>query len=305
MVRRTLSALGLGSRPQTEQALKSRRGIKRASASTEAYFRTDGPHSEPLLVVYHIQKTAGTALREVVRTYLPPADVEITPDLRDLRYQSAELLRWYRDWYLALDDDRRARLCCVMSHSAGYLLPALDRPADALVLVREPVDRVLSFYHEKRRNFLRGKDPDTPFNLLEAVYSPPTAKGPPQAWPQFYNWQSRSLLSVFHDVSSLPATAGPPPDADLWRNRLRELVDGVFLVGVQDRLSQYIDSLAGRLGWTNPFVPQSGVNRHRPPLSEASTEAREQILEFNWLDAELYDLCSEAQDRRAGEEAGR
>jgi hypothetical protein len=304
MIGRVRTALGRRGRaaPAPERPPKEVRGIRRASASTEAFFRTDGPHSGPLLVVYHIQKTAGTALREVVRTNLPPADVEITPDLRDLRYEPAELLRWYRDWYLALDDDRRARLCCVMSHSAGYLLPALDRPAEALVLVREPVDRVLSFYHEKRRNFLRDRDPNTPFNLLEAVYSPPTAKGPPQAWPQFFNWQSRSLLSVFHDVSSLPATAGPSPDADAWRARLRELVDRVFLVGVQDRFPEYIDSLAGRLGWRDLFVPQSGVNRHRPPLSEASAEVREQILEHNWLDAELYGLCSRAQARRAAAE---
>jgi len=306
VIGRIRTALGRRGRaaPEPECPLKGGKGIKRASASTEAFFRTDGPHTGPLLVVYHIQKTAGTAFRQIVRTNLPPADVEITPDLRDLRYEPAELLRWYRDWYLSLDHDRRARLCCVMSHSAGYLLPALDRPAEALVLVREPVDRVLSFYHEKRRNYLRDRDPNTPFNLLKRVYSPPSAKGPPQAWPQFFNWQSRCLLSVFYDISELPATAGPPPDAELWRERLRKLVGEVFFVGVQDRLPDYVDSVARRFGWADVTVPRAGVNTERPPMAEGSASQRETILAHNWLDTELYELCGRAQELREAEERG-
>jgi len=287
---------------QAPEPDKGVRGVKRASASTEAFFRTDGPHPGPVLVVYHIQKTAGTALREVVRTNVPPTEVEITPDLRDLRYEPDELRKWYRDWYLAMDDDRRARLCCLMSHSAGYLLPTLDRPVETVVLVREPVDRVLSFFHEKRRNYLRGQDKGSPFNLLEAAYSPSPEKGPPQAWPQFYNWQARSLLSVYHDISRLPASEGPPPDADVWRERLRALVDDVFIIGVQDRFADFVAWLGRRHGWTNPFVPQSGVNRHRPPMEETPAEVREQILAHNWLDTELYELSAQAQERREAEE---
>jgi hypothetical protein len=271
---------------------------KRRSSMTEAYFRSEGPEADPLLVIYHIQKTAGTALREVVRANLEPSELEIAPDLRDVRYEPDELLTWYRDWYAALGPDRRARLACVMSHSAGYLLPALDRPVETLVLVREPVDRVMSFYWEKRRNYLRRRDRDTPFNLLERVYESPLPDRPPQAWPQFYNWQSRCLLSVFYDVSKLPTTDGPPPDADLWHKRLQDLVERVYLVGVQDRFADYVGWLARRYGWSDSFVPQSGVNKQRPPLSDVPSEVRERILATNWLDAELYALCRQAQQRR-------
>ncbi len=282
------------------------RGPKRRSSSTEAFFRTDAAPDSTLVVVYHIQKTAGTALREVVRANLPPAEVEIAQDLRDLRYEPAALVDWHRAWYDQLEPGRRERLCCLMSHSAGYLLPVLGgRPVETLVLVREPVDRVLSFYWEKRRNFLRGRDPETPFNLLEKVYEPPSEKGPPQAWPQFYNWQARSLLSVFDDVSALPKSAGPPPDANRWRERLHELVEGTFFVGVQDRFAEYVELVADRLGWRDAFAARSGVNKHRPPLSEAPDEVRERVLAHNWLDAELYELSRTAQLRREAELAGR
>ena len=182
-------------------------GRLKLSAATEAFFRTDGRHQGPVLVVYHIQKTAGTALRHVVRANLPPAEVEMIPELRRLRHAPDELLRVYADWYGGLGGERRDRLCCVMSHLAGYLLPALDRPVETLVLVREPVDRTISYYHAKSRR----RSPGKPFRTLEEIYAadPSGLDRPRDSWEQFFNWQSRCLLSVFHDVSELPTSAGP------------------------------------------------------------------------------------------------
>ena len=274
---------------------------RKLSAARETFFRTDGPHDGPVLVVYHVQKTAGTALRHVVRRNLPPAEVVVESDLRSLRHDPAALLAEYASWYGSLEPERRDRLCCVMSHLAGYLLPALDRPAETLVLVREPVDRTLSYYHVKRRR--RERKPGRSFPTLEEIYAgDPSASGRPRdAWEQFFNWQSRCLLSVFHDVSALPATAGPSPDADLWRGRLRKLVDDVFLVGVQDRFGAYVEWLADRFDW-QPSLPQSKVNAGRPAASELAPELREAIRAYNWLDAELHRLAADAQERR---ESGR
>jgi hypothetical protein len=284
------------------------RALKRPSGSTEAFFRT-GAAPAGLVVVYHIQKTAGTSLRRLVRANLPPAAVELTADLKKLRYKPDELLAWHRDWYRSLEPRRRDRLCCVMSHSAGYLLPALDRPAETLVLVREPLDRVLSFYFYKRR---RPGDPPGPgrkthFLELEEVYElgeedRARLRRPLrlEAWEQFFNWQSRSLLSVFYDVSGLPYTQGPSADADVWRARLRQLVEGVFFAGVQDRFSEYTQLLARRFGW-NAVVPSSKVNEARPPSSAVSKEVRETILAHNWLDTELHELCRGLQLQREAE----
>lgn len=266
------------------------------SASTEAFFRTDRNDDGPLVVVYHIQKTAGTALRHFVRANLPPSNVEIVPELRVLRKSPRKAVAWYREWYGSLDDDRRARLCCVMSHLAGYLLPALDRPVDALVLVREPVDRTLSYYHAKQR-----RRASRSFRPLESVYADAAENRLSRKrdhWEQFFNWQSLCLLSVFHDVTDFQISAGPPPDADVWRERLRDIVNRVFLVGVQDRFTEYVESLAERFGW-KAFVPRSKVNVERPPASEVTPELRETILAWNWLDTELYELARQAQETRA------
>jgi Sulfotransferase family len=283
-----------------QHAPPANRSIKGRSGATESFFRTDSSCPQPVLVVHHIQKTAGTSLRRVIRANLPPAQVDVVPHLRLVARTPAELLAWYRDWYESLDDDRRDRLSCVMSHWAGFLLPALDRPAEALTLVREPVDRTLSYYFFKQRR----RGPDRPLPPLEQLYELGAAGGlgrtRNELWDQLCNWQSRALLSIFHDTSTLEHTAGPSVDADLWRGRLRDLVDSVFIVGVQDRFEEYVEALSRRYGW-QAFVPRSKVNPHRP-APEPSAEPRELILAYNWLDSELYDLCREAQARREAEQ---
>ena len=191
------------------------------SGDFEAFFRTDG-EAGPLIVLYHVQKTAGTSLRRVIRANLPPSEVEAQPYLHKEAKTPQELLAWHDRWYRSLEDERRARLCCVMSHWAGYLLPALDRPADALVMVREPVDRTLSYYWFKQRR----RGPARPLEPLDRLYelrgNRSDGEQRPALWAQLCNWQSRALLSVFHDTSELAYSAGPPADAELWRGRLRE-----------------------------------------------------------------------------------
>jgi hypothetical protein len=283
---------GVGERP-----LKPHSGARGRSGATEAFFRTDGGDPGPVLVVYHIQKTAGTSFRRVVRANLPPSEVELVPNLPSAERTPARLLAWAADWYRSLDDDHRSRLCCVMSHWAGYLLPALDRPAEPHAIVREPVDRTLSYYHFKQRR----RGPERPLEPLERLYeriaADPGGDSLWRGWQQYANWQSRCLLSVYHDTSEVPVTAGPPPDAGLWRDRLRELVDQVFVVGVQDRFEEYLAQLAGRYGW-KAFVPRSKVNTGRPASAAVSAGLRETILAYNWLDHELYELGRQSQEER-------
>jgi len=257
------------------------------SAATEVFY---GPEDGRLVVVYHIQKTAGTALRHVVRRNLGDAEVELLPGLAELRHTRTELLDWYAQWYGSLAADQRARLRCVMSHLAGYLLPALDRPADAMVLVREPVDRTLSYWHAKARR----REGRKHMPSLEEIYAREPDRKKPERWEQFHNWQSRALLAVFHDVSELRFGAEPPADADVWRERLRALVADVFTVGVQDDLPGFVRVLAQRHGWAKTAVPQSKANERRAEI-DVSAELRETILAHNWLDQELYELARVAQ----------
>lgn len=266
----------------------------------EAFFRTDGPAAGPLLVVHHVRKTAGTSLRGFVRTNLAllPVQAEALPPGASKRGdEPAESRAWYREWYRGLDDDRRGRLCCVMGHTAGYLLPSLDRPFEALLLVRDPLARVLSYHFDHKHR--RPRADVEPVAALARVYDEAEGRPPERAkvW-EYFNGQSRHLLSVFDEPRALPVTAGPPPDAERWRERMRALVGDVFLAGVQERFADYVDELAARHGW-RPFVPRGKANPRRPPADALPARLRETIVAYNWLDAELHELARAAQERRA------
>jgi hypothetical protein len=265
----------------------------------EAFFRTDRDAVGPLVLVHHIRKTAGSSLRTFARANLNlfPTELDLLEPGMSKRDRGPEGLTWYREWYEGLGERRRC-LTCLMSQTAGYLLPSLDRPADLVSLVREPVDRVLSYHHDHKRRKPREV---RALAALEQIYAE-ADETPPESrslW-EYFNGQSRALLSIFFDVTQLPFSEGPSRDADLWRGRLRYLVDQVFVVGVQDRFAEYTGWLSRRYGW-RPFVPRFKVNGERPAVFDAAA-LWETVLAFNWLDAELYELCRQAQLRREAAE---
>jgi hypothetical protein len=267
---------------------------------TEFFFAEE--RAPAVIVFVHIPKTAGTALRRCVRSNLA-AERDVVQNIRSVADTPAEKIAWFREWYRSLEEDRRDRLSCVMSHEAGYLLPALDRDVDALTLVREPVDRTLSYYFFKQRQFEPRKQPEWSLDSLEGLAEKRSSPG----WRQraaregkvldqlFNNWQSRALLSIYHDASTLDAGVDSSAERDLWRQRLRDLVDEVFLVGVQDRFQQYTALLARRYGWQKVRVRHAKVNPQRPAGATVSPELRAAILDYNWLDRELYELSRQAQ----------
>ena len=274
--------------------------------SREAFFRTDEPDGTPLLVVSLFHKTASTSFSTFVRANLcrGPVEQAALPHEIGNRAAPGPQLDWYAGWYRGLEPERRARLRCVMSANAGYVLPALDRPAETLMVVREPVDRVISVHFDFDHRL--PEDVERPVESLAAAYAGGGAWAVDRvgkAW-DYFNGQSRRLLSMFHDVSGLFFDR-EPGDADLWRSRLREIVAGRLFVGVHDRIADFVDEVAARQGW-EPFLPHAKVNANRPSAGEIPDELRGTIRAYNWLDAELYELARTAQaGRSAAAAAGR
>ncbi len=112
----------------------------------------------PLLVFAHIRKTAGTSLRRVIAGNYSHARYRHLYVSVPKTDEHAPLHDWYRELYHErLTQKERARLVCIASHSANYLLPALDRPFRVITMLRDPVDRVLSRY------YFFGREPEWSF----------------------------------------------------------------------------------------------------------------------------------------------
>jgi hypothetical protein len=240
------------------------------------FARTPLPASEPVHVFQHARKTGGTSIRSLIhRNLADSTDLET----RYLPRKTTEsiLRESYGDLLNSLSNDQRKRLCWVISHSASHVVPFLDRPVRAFTIVREPVDRVLSrFWY--------------PFGKTRTVeeLSSMFAKLSRGRF-QYSNYQSRLLLGPHHDCEGkLPVALGPPPDADIWRQRLFTVVDDIYTLLPNEHLDESFSSLSAEWGWNVQESDRHRVNTARPRLEDIEPELRERIRAYNWLDDELH-----------------
>lgn len=293
------------------------------SAYTELYFHPE-PRPEgapPALVFHHIRKTAGSSFRQVLRKRLKRHPAVQVPSLRHgaqaegtVRTREA-LLDWHRELYERLTVEEWRRLSAVTSHEASYFLPLLEAPALGFTLVREPVDRVVSRYYfanrppkagtERKRE--RGIGPGIGEELrewsLEQIFERVGGADPAElersyAFGAFFNGQARSLLEPHHDISELTFSEGPPPDAELWRERLAAILDRHYLLGVSERFDEGVAAVAARYGWKAGRSERKKVNTARPATEQLPGELRDRVGAYNWLDAELYARAREQSDQR-------
>jgi hypothetical protein len=260
-----------------------------SSRGVEMWFAQSGQTPERVVLFHHIPKTAGSSLRVLMRENLGGL-AHVREPFPISHRPSPELQTWYRTMHASLPPDRRRSLVCVTGHGANYLLDEIEAPVEALTVLREPVDFAISWFHFHRRT----SHPDRAAHLptLESVYerlsgATPGGKGLATRSTPYFNGQARSLLAPHHDVSALALSDGPPPDADLWRERLFELVEARYWVGLREHFAEFAGAVAERYGW-RAFVPLEKVNPSRPAVEELPDATRATIRAHNWLDVELH-----------------
>jgi hypothetical protein len=247
----------------------------------DLYFEAAPDPGRPLVLFQHIRKTGGTALRNLIYSNRGSATLEI---VRTSGKRPRQLAKIHEELYESLGE-RRDRLVCVAGHTANYLIPLVgSRPVRALTLLRDPVEHVASAHY-----FFRRDERST----LEERFG--AGGGISAMKPGAFNPQAQSLLEPHYDAALLPPVASDP-GAELWRERLFEVVDRFYLVGLQDRFLHSLALFAEKLGWTTLYPASSRVNWTRPrePLGPDVEAA---IRRLNWLDEELYRRTLERFDR--------
>lgn len=265
------------------------------------------------MIFHHLPKTAGSSLGQVVRANLRPGEFFVDnslqfasaglPDEESFSVREASL-GWWRDWYESLTGEERARIRCVASHTAQFLVPSVhDRPVRPFALLRDPVERVMSLYHfalaraeaDRRRGVperLGGRQLVTGIMrengwTVADVYRELGRRDAPSGYRLifsfFFNGQARELLYPYLDAAELPLT---PEAGDLEDYRARAFdVLSTYVVGTQERFSQSVRLFADSFGWRRAFIAKKNVAFHRPEIDE---ETRSLIRAYNSLDTELH-----------------
>lgn len=215
------------------------------------------------VVFVHIPKTGGTSLREVL-----------------LRQYPARRAFWIVDpvkdsaWLASLPEEDRARLRLVEGHMYYGVHELLPRPCVYMTMLREPVERVLSYYsHIRSRedHFLHETARD--LSLGACIERGLTV--------ELDNFMVRALSSLGHvNVPVGGVTRGMLEEA-------KAHLEGM-VVGLTERFEESLAMFAARLGWRRAAAGRANVSASRVRREQLARSELEAVEACNALDAELY-----------------
>jgi hypothetical protein len=223
----------------------------------------------PRFFFMHLQKTAGTALWRRLKHQFDEASLYPGPGDGGPPEAVLSVEHLVARWRARRDDIR-----VVTGHFPLCTVELLDAPFTTLTLLRDPVERTLSFLRHYRESTPEARDLS-----LEVIYADPV----------------RFELVTNHMVKMLSLTvdemdAGALTHLEFTRDRLtraKERLAGIDAVGFQERFDEFCAELGDRFGWD--LGPPIFMNRTAPvPAAKA---LRSRIAADNELDIELYDFA--------------
>jgi GT2 family glycosyltransferase len=243
---------------------------------------TSGSADQPHRCFFvHMQKTAGTALRQGLinhfgeRAVYPTRGVDGTNPT-----QLVTSTDYLRERLAARGDEIEA----ITGHFPLCTVDLLEDRYTTLTLLREPVERTLSYLRHHRK-----EEPADRHKSLEEIYEDPFR------FNSFVHNHMTKMLSI----TPAEMTDGMLTSLEVDRGHLeraREALAGVDAVGLQERLDEFFDWLVAQFGWR--LGEPETLNTTDPV--DVPQSFRDRIAEENALDVELYDFAKELVVSRSG-----
>lgn len=224
----------------------------------------------------HVQKAAGTEVRERLKRQFTPA--QLYPDASDgdlftvgPQVSVKQLLaRW---------PERKADIRVVTGHFPYATTELLDAQFVTMSVLRGPVERVLSHLRHHRKVTPEARDRSLD-ELYDEVLTP----------EYFHNHMVKVFSLTAREVAESAAL-------DRWAvlkvidftperlARAKANVEQLDVLGLQDHLEEFCTELTSRFGWD--LGPPLHANR--TPAEDAPRALRDRIAADNALDAELWE----------------
>lgn len=230
---------------------------------------SDGAPSAPTRFLFvHLQKTAGTTLFRRLRHHFGPEAVYPMPE-----YQGTVEATLDVDLAVERFRQHRDQIRVVAGHFPLCTAELLGVEVATFTLLREPVERALSFLRHQRQ-----VAPQFAGAPLEEIYADPLCRD-----GLVRNHMVRMLSLTIDEMTDGALTQVVVDDARLERAK-RNLEQRVDVFGVQEDFERFCDDLSARFGWD--LGPPQLANTTEP--AEVPDGLRRQIAHDNEMDAELY-----------------
>jgi hypothetical protein len=227
-------------------------------------------------IFVHIPKTAGTTLARIIARQYPPR-------ARMLVERHDEGVREFQ----ALPEARRAEIRLLRGHIPYGLHADCPRPATYFTLLREPIDRLVSYYYFVQRepqHYLHDYA-NTPGMTLKRYVEDRVSL-------QMANMQTRLISGVWTDPGYGECDRGTLATAK------RNLERHFSVVGLTERFDETLLLLKRTLGWRNVFYVRHNVTRGRPRRASLDAETLAVLCASNQLDLELYEHAKALLDQQ-------
>jgi hypothetical protein len=224
----------------------------------------------PTVIFLHIPKAAGTTLHRIIEQQYRPQQIYSTyPTL----FNPAASIEDFR----RLSPERHAKVRMLKGHVPYGVHAYLPGPAVYFTLLREPIDRVISFYYFIRQNpkhYLHEALIGQGLTLADYVER--------RLSTMTDNFQVRMLTNTMHDIPNGGCTA------DMLETAQRNLHAHFAVVGLSERFDETLMMLRRAFHWHRTYYIRQNVTAVRPKVREIPAELTELIRQHNLLDIELY-----------------
>jgi hypothetical protein len=239
---------------------------------------------ETRFFVAHMQKTAGTTLRDRLRaTFTEEQIYPNATDGPDARVAVISVARLQERW-----KERGDEIRLLTGHFPVRTLEVLgtDCPFVTMTVLRDPVERTLSFLRHQGERHQRGATPHTP---LVEIYEDPF-----RFEAMIQNHMTRMLTLSPDEMLSGDGVLATVPYTQGRLEHAKEVLAGLDLFGLQHRLEELCDELGTRYGLDTGEPLRS--NTTEP--TEVDPALVDRIAEDNALDVDLFRYACELYEER-------
>ncbi len=235
---------------------------------------------DSLVIFMHIPKTAGTSLRHIVQSQFQPHNVFEFYNLKTLPPKVRKGIEKYQN----LSEAQKKSIRFVSGHVGFGLHEFLSRPCTYITVLRDPVERVISYYYFLVRNqneIVKDKTLPEFIKTFGGVHNSMTCY--------------LSGLTLQAQLQGCDAKLKSQQfDPETLAKAKLNLTNHFKVVGFVDRFDETCILLKQILGWNIPSLyVRKNVAKHSNVSREIPPETLSLIHQFNELDISLYSYARE------------